>query len=210
MLGGFIVNVAGRPVPGEAWRRRKPAGLVKILALAAGHRVHREQLMDHLWPELDATAAGANLRKAIHQARSALDSATHGAGGLIEFSSDVVSLSATDLAIDVDTFRSILAAARREGDAVTYRSALALYQGELLPDDPYEEWAIGPRRELREEHLAALIEVSELLEADGDITDAIESVRILVSVDPTREESHLGLMRLYAPAGRRADALSTV
>jgi hypothetical protein len=35
-----------------SWRLRKAAGLVKLLALAEGHRLHREQAMDLLWPDL--------------------------------------------------------------------------------------------------------------------------------------------------------------
>ena len=80
VLGGFRVSVAGHPVPDDVWHRRKPAALLKMLALAPGHRLHREQLMDALWPELGPTAAGANLRKAIHHARNALEDVVSGRG----------------------------------------------------------------------------------------------------------------------------------
>jgi hypothetical protein len=50
LLGGFRVTAGGRVLPESAWRRRKPAALVKLLALAPGHRLHREQAMDLLWP----------------------------------------------------------------------------------------------------------------------------------------------------------------
>lgn len=207
LLGGFRVRVGDAVVGADAWRRRKPAALVKILALTPGHRVHREQLMELLWPDLDAAPAGANLRKTIYQARAALDGVSHGAARLIEFVGDLVSLATEGLVVDTELFRSSLAAARRSGDADAYRRALDFFGGELLPDDPYEEWASGPRRELHEEYLTALTEMSEVLEAGGEITAAIESVRLLVAAEPTREESHAALMRLYALAGRRGDAL---
>ena len=66
LLGGFRVAVGGRAIPDEGWRRRKTAALVKLLALAPRHRLHREQVMDVLWPELSPAAAAANLRKALH------------------------------------------------------------------------------------------------------------------------------------------------
>ena len=53
LLGGFRVIVGGRTVPVEEWRQRKPAAVVKLLALAPGHRLHRDQVMDVLWPDLD-------------------------------------------------------------------------------------------------------------------------------------------------------------
>jgi hypothetical protein len=36
LLGGFRVSVGDAAVGAEAWRRRKPAALVKILALTLG------------------------------------------------------------------------------------------------------------------------------------------------------------------------------
>ena len=72
LLGGFRVSVGDRAVPDRVWHRRKPAALVKLLALAPAHRLHREQIMDALWPELGPAAAAANLRKSLHHARRAL------------------------------------------------------------------------------------------------------------------------------------------
>jgi len=34
--------------------------LIKLLALARGHRLHREQAMEYLWPGLDPEAAANN------------------------------------------------------------------------------------------------------------------------------------------------------
>ena len=88
LFGGFRVTVDGRVVAPKAWSQRKPAALVKLLALAPGHRLRREQAMDALWPELDPQAAAANLRKALHSARRSLD-AGEGAG-LIVSAGDLV------------------------------------------------------------------------------------------------------------------------
>ncbi len=62
LLGGFSVSVGERVVDEVAWRRRKAAALVKLLALAPGHRVHRGPITDLLWPDLDARAQANNLR----------------------------------------------------------------------------------------------------------------------------------------------------
>ena len=52
LLGGFSVRVGSRAVPGS-WRLRKSKTLVKLLALAGGHRAHRDVLAGVLWPGLD-------------------------------------------------------------------------------------------------------------------------------------------------------------
>ena len=73
LLGGFRVSVGSRSVPQGAWRLRKAAALVKLLALTSGHRLHREQVMDVLWPDSGRKAASNNLRRVLHNARRTLD-----------------------------------------------------------------------------------------------------------------------------------------
>jgi DNA-binding SARP family transcriptional activator len=205
LLGGFRVSVGGHDVDATAWRRRKPAALLKLLALAPGHRLHREQAMDALWPDLEPGAAAANLRKAMHQARTALDDAHEGGSALLISDGDFIALP-KDVALDVVRFRSSLAAARRAVTIDEYERALAIYGGDLLPDDRYDEWAVAPRRELHTEFLAGLTELTAMFESRGDIAPAIATATRLVAAEPTREESSRALMRLYALAGRRTDA----
>ena len=57
LLGRFAVTVGGVPVACASWKRRHAAAIVKVLALAPGRRLHREQVIDLLWPE--DTIAGA-------------------------------------------------------------------------------------------------------------------------------------------------------
>ena len=59
-------------MPDSAWRLKKARELVKLLALARGHRLHREQAMDVLWRDLAPAAAANNLHQAVHVARRAL------------------------------------------------------------------------------------------------------------------------------------------
>jgi len=76
LLGGFAVTVGGMPVDPTEWRRRQAAALVKILALSPRRTLHREQLIDLLWPELTVEDAAPRLHKAAHYARRALDAST--------------------------------------------------------------------------------------------------------------------------------------
>jgi DNA-binding SARP family transcriptional activator len=205
LFGGFRVEVDGRSIPEEAWRQRKPAALVKLLALAPRHRLHREQVMEVLWPELGPAAAAANLRKALHHARRVVQTITD--DPLIESSGELLTLPTEGLWIDVDDFRSLAGVARRNADPSAYARAVELHREGLLPDDRYEEWAIGPRDELLLDYVALLEEQAALLESRGDIAGAIRAVGLLIAADPLQEEAHVRLMRLYALAGRRADAL---
>jgi predicted ATPase len=154
LLGGFAAAVDGVPVPETAWRLKKARELVKLLALAPGHRLHREQAMDVLWRDRGAASAANNLHQAVHVARRALDA------GAIELRDEVLFLT-TD--VDVDLFELAASDARRSGTPAAYRAALSLYDGELLPENRYDDWAETRRDELAE--LAA--ELAEELTAFG-------------------------------------------
>jgi DNA-binding SARP family transcriptional activator len=69
LLGGFRVSVGSRSIGEEKWHLRKARSLLKVLALSPGHRLHREQAMALLWPDLNPKAALNNL----HVARRTLE-----------------------------------------------------------------------------------------------------------------------------------------
>ena len=73
LLGGFSVSVGSRTIAHNEWHLRKAARLVKLLALAPGHRMHREQTMELLWPDSSRGAAFNRLRTTLHAARKVLD-----------------------------------------------------------------------------------------------------------------------------------------
>ena len=206
LLGGFRVSVGSRAVPDAAWHRRKPAGLIKLLALAPRHRLHREQAMDALWPSLEPEAAAANLRKALHHARRALG--TPDGAALLVSNGDAIELAGDGVWVDLDAFRQLLARARAAADPAIYGQAVELCgDGGLLPEDAYEPWAEEARAEVSTEHVAALEEQAALLESRGDVEAAARALARIIAVDPLREDAHAWLIRLHALAGRRSDAL---
>ncbi|MFL5735493.1 MAG: AfsR/SARP family transcriptional regulator [Chloroflexia bacterium] len=208
LLGGFEVAVDGRALEDAAWSSRKAADLVKLLALGRGHTLHREQAMEALWPQLAPEAAG-NLRKALHHARRVLASgAPANAHPFIGSRDEFLLLRAPgELWVDVDAFREAAALARRSSDLQAHKAAIALYGGDLLPEVPYEEWAIAPREELRGTFLSLLAQAAQLYEGAGDLEAAIETLERAFQADPLNEDISTDLMRLTALVGRRGQAL---
>jgi len=194
LLGGFAVRVDGRPIPAADWRRRKAAALVKLLALAHRHTLHREQVIDALWPDTAIDDAGPRLHKAAHFARRAL-----GDSSALVLSRETVWLFPdAHVAVDVEEFersaKQALAALDR--DPVGWAAAAAAvdqWAGELLPDDPYEAWLEAPRDRLQQLH-------SELLRRSGRWSE-------LALADPADEEANLARARQLANSGNRGAAL---
>jgi predicted ATPase/DNA-binding SARP family transcriptional activator/DNA-binding CsgD family transcriptional regulator len=207
LLDGFGVSVGSRTIAQDAWRLRKSATLVKLLALAPGHRMHREQAMELLWPGSGTRAASGSLRSVLYAARKVLDPNA----GFLYLAGEGKSLALCpegDLWVDVDAFEAALATARRTREPAAYRAALGLYAGELLPDDRYEDWAEDRRWGLRRASLSAQIELSGLYEERGEFERGVEVLQGFLAEEPADEEAHVRLMRLYAYSGRRQEALS--
>ncbi|HEU4544221.1 MAG TPA: AAA family ATPase [Jiangellaceae bacterium] len=190
MLGGFAVRVDGEPIAAESWIRPQAATLVKVLALAPGHRLHREQLIDRLWPDLTISEAAPRLHKLAHYARRALgDSRT----SVVLRDEAVALLPDAEVTVDVEVFERAAESALADGDSAVAAAAADLYRGPLLPDDRYEAWTDNPRERF---HLRYL----ELLRAAGR-WDA------LLAEDPADEDAAVALMTQHLEAGDHHAAL---
>ena len=177
LLGGFRTVVDGVAVPQSAWARRHAAALVKVLALADGRRLHREQVLDLLWPGVETAVAAPRLHKAAHYARKALGDTALGTGNEMLWLNEHVEIDAAE-------FHALGERAAREQSAPRATEALALYGGPLLPDDLFAQWAERPRDQAR---LMSL----ELLR----LTQRWEEV---LREDPADEQAHLALVRARA------------
>src|SRR3954470_1941780 len=191
LLGGFAVVVDGRPVPGDAWRRRSAAALVKLLALTPGHRMLREQVTDALWPGLLLDDGLPRLPTAAHSARAALGSRD----AVVLDQGTVTLFPAAQVGVDVQEFGRAADAAR-DGGPESAAAAADRYRGDLLPDDPYEAWAELPREHLRRRRLEVLHRAGRLRE--------------LVAADPLDEQAQLGLATDHLRHGRRQAALRSL
>ncbi len=152
LLGRFEVVVGERRIDGASWPSMRSAQLVQLLALADGLALARDQVIEALWPHLDADAGAANLRKAAHHARRALgapDAVVLRRGQVALFPDRAVSTDVAQFMIAADT-----ALAGHDPDG--WRVAAASYGGELLPDSLYEEWTQAPRRALRSRYVEVL------------------------------------------------------
>ena len=209
LFGAFAVRVGEEVVPEGAWRLRKAKSLVKLLALAPERRVHRERATELLWPDRAADAAANNFHQALYVARRALEAAGAEASAVLPLRDDMLVLyPGGSVEVDVDAFEAAVVRARETGELPDYRAALGLYGGELLPEDRFEAWAAGRREALSEAQLGLLLELSARLAEGGDTGAAIEALEQAVVINPLHEAAHRALMRLFAQAGRRQQALA--
>jgi DNA-binding SARP family transcriptional activator len=201
LLGGFSVVVNGRAVE-DRWRLRKAKMLVKLLALAPGHRLHRDSVVDRLWPDTEPQVAANNLHQIVHTIRRMLGTES------ITLTDDVVWLCpAGGLTVDVDVFERAAAAARSSSDITTLQLALQLWTGPLLPEDQYADWADEHRERLAETHAAVASLLGSKLLAQGELEAALALLEPLAPQRPLDEHLHRVLIEALAGHGRRWEAV---
>ena len=208
LLGGFRVSAGDAELPGIVWRSRKAAQLVKALALAPDHALHREQLHETLWPELPPAAAANNLRQTLHITRRCLQTLPIDPSAHLRTHDERVHLAPDGCVwIDVEAFEAAARDAQRADDPAVCWAAIDRYVGPLLPDDRYEDWVALRREALTATYLTLLDDVARLHEAGGEYSPARSALRRIIEVEPTDEAAHRRLMRLYTLTGRRQLAL---
>jgi DNA-binding SARP family transcriptional activator/TolB-like protein len=112
-----------------------------------------------------------------------------------------------DIAVDLDRFERLARGPQRS----ELQTAADLYRGEILADfhidsEPFQEWLAAER----DRALALICDVLQRLTATaepGESEAAVQCGRRLVALDPLSEYGQRALMRAYARAGRRGEAL---
>lgn len=189
VLGGFEVLLDGVPVTPSAWPRPQASALVKVLALAPGRRLHREQLIDRLWPELTLAEAAPRVHKLAHYARRALGDDR---SAVVLRGEAVALFPNAEVIVDADVFLQAADEALAAGTPAAASAAADRY-GPLLPGDRYQAWTENPREHLRRRY-------RELLRAAARWDD-------LLADEPTDENAHVALMEGFVANGDHQAAL---
>ena len=181
-LGGLRLNLPGRTTDLRAVTPRARS-LLRLLALHEGRPVHREVLMEALWPGCDPVSGGRNLQVLVSSLRQALEPGRgRGDDTLVARDGDAYRLALPKgTEIDVAAFHRALAQGRAgtgpRAAAGAYTRALDLYVGELFPEEGPAEWVIEPREQLLEEAVEVARGLAESLLALGDPLAAARACR---------------------------------
>lgn len=203
-LGVFAVWRGHELLSPSTFAQRKAALLFKALITAPNHRLHREQLLDTLWPDADDPDQAAHrLRSTLYRLRAALGAA------YLPSSGDLLVLDPAPGAqppagwLDAAAFERDAKASLAARDLELARAALMRYTGDYLPEEPYADFADPRRTALRSLNQTLTLHTATLAPAP----EAAHLLSTLLQAEPTHEEASLALMRLLAAQGRPADAL---
>ena len=207
VLGPLEVQVGGEHV--AAWGGQRAKTLFQYLLM---HRrpVHREVLMELLWPGHTYSSARNNLNVCVYSWRRVLDVTSVGTRYIVYRDSCYALNRALTWNIDRDHF---VAAAERGGRCeaeaaaeeavIMLERAVSAYGGPLFDGDPAADWFLPERMALQELFHQALERLATLLADRGDLNGAQRALEMLLRDDGCRESAHRLLMTCYARRGQR-------
>ena len=203
LLGSFALTSGGRPVslsPGQGTR------LLQLLA--ASGRLAADEAMEVLWPEAEPEAARNRLRTVLNRLRAE-------AGGVVVRSGDLLELR-PDVSVDLAAFEADARRALALGpgeptlSVSLARTAIARYRGEVLPEVPYEDWAIRARERARLTMLRLLDLCADVATARGDLDEMRRVVETTIELAPYDDDRYLRAASILLEQGRRGAALAVV
>jgi DNA-binding SARP family transcriptional activator/MFS family permease len=203
-LGGFRVERDGLPIEIAEWRSRKARTLLKVLVARRGAPLHREQLIEVLWPGEPASNLVNRLAVATSTLRSVLDPIrTYPKDHFVASADDTLRLDLDHVVVDVEVFLKLVASL---GDSDrNLAEVLEFYRGDFLVEDIYEEWARPLREEARAAYVSVLVRFAEE-ELATDRDDGIAAYLRILEVDPWNEGAHLAIVDTMAALGRHGEA----
>lgn len=213
LLGPFTVSVEGHLMSAATWRLRHPRQLFQMLCLRGGHRMHRDEIVECLWPQSDAQASANRLHHTVHVLRAAFARM-----GLPE-REPVVLFQAGALWLnshhrfDIDTLRfaALVSACRSTGD-IEANDALLEQAAGLCEEPPpvgtsQDGWLAPHHKEIRENCVWVLERLGWRLRERGHNEKAVQVLQRLVALEPSNEVAHRALMELFDAADQPERAI---
>ncbi|MFI2184248.1 BTAD domain-containing putative transcriptional regulator [Streptomyces sioyaensis] len=213
-FGGFRMTVGDLVIDWTKVRPRARAAM-RLLTMRAGRPVHREALIEALWPDMPPKSATANLQVAVSSLRSVLEpDRDRGKPRLVVRVGDAYLLNLpSDAYLDTLAFQTALTRgkqAKATGDTDTavqgLRDALAQYHGELLPEDGPAEWLQQDREIYRRQAADAAAELAAAELQAGNLQEAVAAAEKCLAIDRFHDMGWHLLLRTYHRIGAPAAA----
>lgn len=209
LLGKFEIRQAENVITRQDWTLRKAAALLQRLAYE--RRLLKDQAIEFLWPETDLASGSNNLYRVIYSVRQTIDTflGESSAKKIFSYEDGVLNLN-EEVWVDTADFERLCQKVQGESSdqrLTRLKEAVNLYEGDFLPDERYDDWALIPRETLIRLFRDASHSLAKFHLEHADFQDAIEILLPLLSQDGVDEGAHRELMRAYALSGRRHDAI---
>lgn len=196
------------------WNGLKGLAILKYMIAQGGKAISKDILMEVIWPESSLESARRNLHQAVYSLRQALNRNVPDIQH-IQFQNDSYLLNPEiTMWIDLVEFENQIRKGRQyEADGKVaqairaYGAAEALYQGDLLEEDLYENWTVPLRTQLRGQYFDVAEKLSDYHIQKGDYSAAIALCQKVLVRDRCHESAHFRIMQSYIAQDQRYMAI---
>ncbi|QFF98042.1 response regulator [Psychrobacillus glaciei] len=197
-LGGFRVDHQQEAIK---WRTKKVKEFCAYL-IHQDKPVHREKIMEELWPDRTIDKASAMLHTSVYHLRKELKN--HGFHDSIKYVDERYSLSIA-FNSDVQNLQKVLNQTHVKPEDV--KQLIDLYKNHYLAEE-YYDWALEEREQLQkrvEQFLEKFIAFNQMDEkTDSVLKEAIDK---LIEMDPWEERYTTHLVQYYIQQGNPRTAM---
>jgi LuxR family transcriptional regulator, maltose regulon positive regulatory protein len=210
-LGPFALHVDGVPVDLSLVRPRART-VLRVLAVSAGRPVHAEHLVGLLWADLPQSAALHNLQVAVSSLRQVLEPEVPGRSSrvLVRQGGAYQLVLGPGGSTDLLRFAAVLAEAAGAGEDATAEQALvyglALYGGDLLPEEGTADWVVEARDRYRLQAAEAAAMLARVRLRAGAASSAAAAAKRSLELDRWSDASWRLLVEALTQAGDLAAA----
>ncbi len=219
LFGKFMVCKGHEKISPESWKSSNALMIFKYLASKQSQGfVHKEVLMELLWPEEDARKTGKRLNVALSTLRKILEPELR-RGELSSYlirQKDSYRLEITASgSTDVENFLKEVKLAEKnekkgsEASICHFLDAESCYKGPFLEEDPYMDWCIEERERLNEKYLYVLLRIIRFYDDKKDFTKCIRYANKYLSIDKYTEEIYRDLMVFHFMTGNNSGVIKT-
>ncbi len=176
----------------------KPRSLLAYLILHPRIAHRREMLADLLWPDAEPERVRRNLSDVLYRLQKEIEPEW-----LMVDAESIALVRNTNLWVDVWEFDRLIASQ----DVIELGRAVELYSGDLLAEF-YDDWVLAERELRRAQYLSALEMLTNKLEGEGKLQDALLLARRLILAEPLHEPAHQAYLRLLGRLRRFGEAFA--
>jgi PAS domain S-box-containing protein len=213
-LGSLRVCSTSKQI--QQWQSQRAKSVFEYLVTKRKSPVIKDKLMEALWPDYNARAAANNLKTSIHDLRQTLSPLIDSPDfPCVLFSNDAYLINPEiDLAVDAEDFEKLWLAGKKlekeenSSEAIkAFESAEALYQGDYLQEELYDEWIVPKRESLKDIYLLILNKLSDHSMNIADYESCINYCHKILDIDNCREDAYRLLMCCYSRLGQKNKAV---
>ena len=214
-LGSFEVVRGGEVISGKDWGRDKTVQLFQFLVTARHRRgLHKEQIVDRIWEDIDQKAADQNFKVALHGINKVLEPnrKSRTEAKYVIRQGLTYQLNIDDIWIDSEALEQFVALGNQtlsehpDLAIQAYQEALALHEGIYLPNRLYEDWSSEERERLQVLTLGAFVTLGELLIEENPM-ESIRLTQQALLIDHAWEDAYRVQMQAYIQKGNRPMAI---